>query len=101
MPRCSTLLRWFPSTDRHQRLSLEDNYVWTSPADPYAYMSNAVGVGSHALTADGHLVLVRRAGPRACAEWAGATDRPGGHPEPDSALNAMKKWLGWVLLSLS
>ena len=53
-------------------------------------MSNAVGVGSHALTADGHLVLVRRAGPRACAEWAGATDRPGGHPEPDNALRAQR-----------
>ena len=76
-------------------------FLLVPPADPYAYMSNAVGVGSHALTADGHLVLVRRAGPRACAEWAGATDRPGGHPEPDNVLRAMKKWLGWVRLSLS
>jgi len=54
--------------------------------DPYAHMSNAVGVGSHTLTADGHLVLMKRAGARACAEWAGATDRPGGHAEPDLAM---------------
>ena len=55
-------------------------------ADPYAHMSNAVGVGSHTLTADGHLVLMKRACARACAEWAGATDRPGGHAEPDLAM---------------
>ena len=53
-------------------------------------MSNALGLGSHTLTADGHLVLMKRAGWHSCAEWAGATDRPGGHPEPDQATRAQQ-----------
>ena len=48
---------------------------------PFAYMSNAIGVGAHTVTADNFVVLMQRAG--WTGEGAGKVDRPGGHPEPD------------------
>lgn len=51
-----------------------------SHADPFCFMSNAIGVGAITLTSDEFLVFVLRAD--WTGEYAGCLDRPGGHPEP-------------------
>lgn len=46
----------------------------------HAYMSDALGVGAFVLTADDHIILLKRSAH--CAEAPGMWDIPGGHPEP-------------------
>ena len=49
--------------------------------DPAAFLSQKLGVSSVVVTADGHVVLIRRS-LRGVAVFAGMLDTPGGHPEP-------------------
>ena len=50
-------------------------------ADPFCYMSNAIGVGALTRTSDDWIVLMERA--MWTGEAQGKIDRPGGHAEPD------------------
>ena len=55
--------------------------------DEFAFMSNCVGVGTMAVTKDGHAILMERAG--WTGEAPGKVDRPGGHAEPDLVLGVL------------
>ena len=57
----------------------------------FDYTDSTMGIGVFPITADGHVVLIKRSG------WTGEApnkiDRPGGHPEPDMAVEVRKQKL--------
>ena len=66
-------------------LNFTGNHQYEPPIlNEFAFTGSKVGVGAITLTTDGFVVLVRRAS--WTGEGAGMIDRPGGHPEPDDAL---------------
>lgn len=69
---------WSPNARLYHDLG-EKNY-----ANPQAYMSDALGVGSLVETSDGFMILLRRSAH--VGEAVGLWDIPGGHPEPQVCL---------------
>ena len=69
---------------------ISDGHKYDPPImNEFDFTGSAIGVGAITITNDGYVVLIRRAS--WTGECANMIDRPGGHPEPDEALQVTSR----------